>query len=141
MKKFMQQSRLMRAPGHKQLESDVGLWKLQRAKYYNSRTDEWIRVYQCPMHYRCKCNVLCRILAEKDYKRLEFFGIHDENSHANDASKKLKYNQIGAIYNSVMIAPKQSATQLRRNFITKNIKFIIRSCNIYMYISSKKLKK
>ena len=48
MKKFMQASRLMKAPGHKQLDSDMGLWKLQRAEYYNSRTDEWIRVYQCP---------------------------------------------------------------------------------------------
>ena len=92
MKKFMQQSRLMKAPEHKQLESDVGLWKLQRAEYYNSRTDEWIRVYQCPMHYRCKCNALCRILSRKDYKRFEFFGTHDENSHANAASKKSKYN-------------------------------------------------
>jgi hypothetical protein len=92
MTKFMQQSRLMKAPGHKQLESNVGLWKLQRAKYYNSRTDEWIRVFQCPMHYRCKCNALCRTLAGKNYKLLEFFGTHDENSHANDASKQLKYN-------------------------------------------------
>jgi hypothetical protein len=40
MKKFMQASRLMKAPGHKQLDSDMGLWKLQRAEYYNSRTDE-----------------------------------------------------------------------------------------------------
>ena len=50
MKMFMQQSRLMKAPGHKQNATDVGLWKLQRQEYHNSRTDEWIRVYQCPMH-------------------------------------------------------------------------------------------
>jgi hypothetical protein len=43
--------------------------------------------------------------------------LHDGNSHANDASRKLKYNQIGAIYDSVLIAPKQSATQLRRNLM------------------------
>ncbi len=30
MKKFMQQSRLMKAPEHKQNAADVGLWKLQR---------------------------------------------------------------------------------------------------------------
>jgi hypothetical protein len=46
------------------------------------------------MHYRCKCNALCRILAGKDYKRLEFFGTHDENSHANDASKKLDWSHL-----------------------------------------------
>ena len=62
-------------------------------------------------------NATRRILVGKDYKRLEFFGTHDENSHGNDASKKLKYNQIGAIYDSVLIAPKQSATQLRRNLM------------------------
>jgi hypothetical protein len=87
MKKSMPQSRLMKAPGHKQLETDVGLWKLQRAEYYNSRTDEWIRVYQCPMSYRCKCHAICRFIAGKDYKRLEFFSTHDEKSHANDASR------------------------------------------------------
>jgi hypothetical protein len=46
-----------------------------------------------------------------------FYGTHDENSHATDHSKKLKYNQIDAIYDSVIIAPKQSATQLRRNLM------------------------
>jgi hypothetical protein len=75
MKKFMQQSRVYKAPGHnlKQNPTDVGLWKLQCAEYHNSCTNEWILVFQCPMHYSCKCNVLCRILAGKDYKWLEFF--------------------------------------------------------------------
>ncbi len=88
----MQQSRLMKAPGHKQLDTDVGLWKLQRQEYHNSRTDEWIRVYKCPMHYRCKCKAQVGICTGKDYKRVEFYGDHDENSHATDHSKKLKYN-------------------------------------------------
>ncbi len=39
MKKSMQQSRLMKAPGHKQLDTDVGLWKLQHTEYYNLCTD------------------------------------------------------------------------------------------------------
>ena len=39
MKKFMQQSRLMKAQRHKELPTDVGLWKQQRAEYLNSRTD------------------------------------------------------------------------------------------------------
>ena len=69
------------------------------------------------MDHHCNCKALVRIITGKDYKRLEFFGTHDKNSHANDASKKLKYNQIGAIYDSSMIAPKQSATQLRRNLM------------------------
>ncbi len=117
MKKYMQQSRLMKAPGHKQLETDMGFWKLQGAEYYNSRSDEWIRVYKCPMQYRCKCKAQVRVIAGKDYKQLEFYGTHDENSHATDHSKKLKYKQIDAIYDSVMIAPKQSVTLLRHNLM------------------------
>ncbi len=34
MKKCMQQSCLMKAPGHEELPTDVGLWKQQRAEYY-----------------------------------------------------------------------------------------------------------
>ena len=88
MKKFMQQSRLMKAPGHTELPTDIGLWKQHRTEYYNSRTEEWIRVMKCPNKYRCKCNVQVRIIARKGYTRLEFFGSHDETSHATDHSKK-----------------------------------------------------
>ncbi len=35
MKKFMQQSSLMKAPGHRQLDTCVGLWKLQHAEYHH----------------------------------------------------------------------------------------------------------
>jgi hypothetical protein len=69
------------------------------------------------MSYLCKCKAQVRIFARKDYKRLEFYCTHDENSHATDHSKKLKYKQIDAIYDSFMIAPKQSATQLRSNLM------------------------
>jgi hypothetical protein len=61
--------------------------------------------------------VQVRIIAGEDYKLLEFYGTHDEHSHPTEHSKKLKYNQIETIYNSVTIAPKQSATQLRRNLM------------------------
>ena len=41
---------------------------------------------KCPLSYRCKivckCKEQVRITAGKDYKLLEFFGTHDENSHA-----------------------------------------------------------
>ena len=81
-KKFMQQSRLMKAPGHKELQTDIGLWKQHRAEYYNLRTEEWILVMKYLLSYRCKCKVRVRIIARKDYKLLGFFGTHDENSHA-----------------------------------------------------------
>ena len=77
VKKFMQQSHLMKAGGHKELPTDVGPWKQQRAEYFNSRIDEWIRVMKCPMTYRCRCQAKVRIIVEKNYKRLKFYGTHD----------------------------------------------------------------
>ena len=49
---------------------------------------------KCPLGYRCKCKARVGIIAGKDYKLLEFFGTHDENSHADVtpwAGKKLKH--------------------------------------------------
>ena len=120
MKKFMQDSRLMKAPGHKTLDTDIAYWKLHRAKYYNSRQDEWIRVYKCPLHHRCKCqaNLKVRIITGKNYQLLEFYGTHDETSHVIGHSKNLKHvDQIVAIHDAVMVAPKQSAAALRRNLM------------------------
>ncbi len=75
----------MKAPGHEELPTDIDLWKQKCAEYYNLRTNEWIRVMKRPMSYdRCKCKAQVRIITRKDYKLLEFFGTHDENSHAVD---------------------------------------------------------
>ena len=101
VKKFMQDSRLMQTPGHKTLDTDIAYWKLHSDEYYNSRQDEWIRVYKCPLNHRCRCQAKVRIITEKNYKRLEFHGTHDENGHANDKSKSLRYNQIVAIHDAV----------------------------------------
>ena len=119
----MQDSRLMIAlatdPEKKNLKTDIALWKVQRSEYYNSRTDEWILVFKCPMNYRCRCPAKVRICTGNNYKRLEFFGTHDEQthdeqSHAVDYSKTLSYKQIVTIHDAVMVAQKQSATVLRR---------------------------
>ena len=119
MKKFMQDSRLMVAPATdpEKKKTDLALWKQRRAEYYNSRTGEWIQVYKCPMNYRCRCPARVRICTGKDYIRLEFHGTHDALSHAADKSKTLSYKQIVTIHDAVMVAPKQSATVLRRNLM------------------------
>ena len=85
MKKFMQQSRLMKAPGHKELPTDIGLWKQYRVEYFNWRTDDWIQVMKCPLKYQCKRPAQLRIIAGKYYKLLELFGTHDENRHSVDS--------------------------------------------------------
>ena len=60
---------------------------------------------KCPLKYICKCPAQVKIITRKDYKRLEFFGTHDEHSHAEDKSKNLKHDQIVTIYYSVMVPP------------------------------------
>ena len=119
MKKFMQDSRLMVAPGKdpEKNKTDIALWKQQRKPYWNSRTDEMVHMFMCPMNHRCKCKAMVRIITGKDHKRLEFVGTHDETSHANDSSKSLTHKQIVTIHQAVMVAPKQSAASLRRNLM------------------------
>ncbi len=47
--------------------------------------------------------------------QLDRCGEHNTNSHDDDKSKYLKYDQIVAVTYAVTIAPQQSAAQLRRN--------------------------
>ena len=86
MEKFMQDSRLMIAPGKdpEKNKTDKALWKQQRKEYWNSRTDEMVHTFKCPMDHRCRCKAKVRIITGKGYKRLEFHGTHDVTSHAAD---------------------------------------------------------
>jgi hypothetical protein len=115
MTKFMTDSRLLKTPGRKPKKTEIHLWKLSSKEYYSKRSDEHIHIYKCPMAYRCNCKAKCRVSVGKTYVRLEFHGTHDETSHATERSKTLKYKQIIAIHDAVIIAPNQSATKLRRN--------------------------
>jgi hypothetical protein len=47
--------------------------------------------------------------------QLDRCGEHNANSHDEDKSKYLKYDQIVAVTDAVTIAPQQSAAQLHRN--------------------------
>ena len=51
----------------------------------------------------------------RGWKQLHRFGEHDASSHKQDTSKYLKHEQIVAVSDAVLIAPQQSAAQLRRN--------------------------
>ena len=69
----------------------------------------------CPLNYRCGCSAQVKLITGADYKRLEFSGTHDSDSHAKGRSKTLTHDQIALIYDAVVIAPHQSGTKLRRN--------------------------
>ena len=67
----------------------------------------------CPLNYRCGCSAQVKLITGADYKRLEFSGTHDSESHAKERSKNLTHEVL--IHDAVVIAPNQSGTQLRRN--------------------------
>ncbi len=46
--------------------------------------------------------------------QLDLCYAHNANSHDEEKSKYLKYNQIFAVTDAVTIAPQQSAAKLRR---------------------------
>jgi hypothetical protein len=118
MKKFMDDSRLFKTPGHRLKPTDISLWKQHCQPYLNSRTKETIRPFRCPMHTRCGYEAQVRLCIRKNYKRLEFHGVHDEHSHAKEIkSKKLIYKQITAIHDAVIVTPNQSASKLHRNLL------------------------
>ncbi len=115
MKKYMHASGLNKTPGHKTKEPDIHLWKQYSKEYLNKRTGEWIKPFRCPMHYRCDCHAQVKLITRPDYIWLEFCCMHDEHSHANEKSKKLKHDQIVLLHKAVCIAHKQSGTKAHSN--------------------------
>ena len=114
---FMSASGLQKVPGHVSKETDIGLWKLART---HSRSGGWtLRVFKCPMAFRCDCEAQIRITEGfchgDGFTLLEKSGTHDINSHQKDKSKFLKIKHIEAVHNAVSVAPTVAATALRRN--------------------------
>jgi hypothetical protein len=59
---------------------------------------------------------MLRLVMAKDYLELQRSELrHHTSSHAQDDSKKLKYEQMVAIRDAVVTAPQLSASMLRRN--------------------------
>ena len=54
-------------------------------------------------------------MTSKDYIELQRYGLHDRNSHDNDASKKLTYVQRVSVKEAAKTAPTLSSAVLRRN--------------------------
>ena len=111
---FMEESMLKMIPTHVPNETDIGLWKLYR-EYTQLRSGTKIRLYRCPLNYRCGCDAKLRVTIEKEAIQLDFCGVHTPSSHDDDKSKYLKHNQIVALKKAVTIAPNQSACHIRRN--------------------------
>ena len=54
------------------------------------------------MRYRCKCDIGMRVVTCPDFIVLQRHGLHDKDSHDDDGSKKLKYDQIVSVHEAAM---------------------------------------
>jgi hypothetical protein len=113
-REWMSASKLKKLPGHIAKPTDFALWKQYR-RFTKRKTGVDIRLFRCPMHYRCGCSAGIRIQTSPSLIQLDRSGEHHANSHDEDKSKFLKYNQIIAVTDAVAIAPNLSAAELRRN--------------------------
>jgi hypothetical protein len=98
------------------------------------------------MQHRAKCKCMLRLVMAEDYVELQCSeNCHQADSHAQDDSKTLKYDQMVANREAVIIAPQLSATILRQNMklhdrLTKTISpDHIRSFQHQVYCTCKKL--
>ena len=110
---LMELSGQKKFPCHRALDSDLGCWKL--CKTHVNKRGVTFRVYHCPMRHRCKCRKAIRVVTCNDYIELQRYGIHDRNSHDDDASKKLTYVQKVFIKEAAKTAPTLSGVAIRRN--------------------------
>jgi hypothetical protein len=110
---LMALSGLRKTLGHKDLSSDLAMWK--KAMQNTDRRGVTHTTYRCPLNYRCNCK--CAIRVSRGPQSLELWrsGLHDIHSHENDGSKHLKYDQIISVSDAVLAAPSVSGARLRRN--------------------------
>ena len=111
--KLMELSGQRKFPCHKALDTDLGGWRF--ARDHTDKRGVIFAVYRCPMRHRCKCQCCIRVVTSKDYIELQRYGLHDRNSHGNDASKKLTYVQRVNVKEAAKTAPTLSGTAIRRN--------------------------
>ena len=113
----MSASGLKKAPGHVSKPTDIGLWK--QARIHTRSGGYTLRVFKCPMRYRCDCLAQLRITEGTchgdGFILLEKSRTHDLTSHQNDKSKYLKFKHIEALHNAGSVAPTVAATAIRRN--------------------------
>mmetsp|Transcript_52291 Transcript_52291/g.109132 ORF Transcript_52291/g.109132 Transcript_52291/m.109132 type:complete len:96 (+) Transcript_52291:127-414(+) len=79
--KLMEDSRLVRLPGHVPGPTDAGLWIL-KTEYTIDGGRTRVKWCQCPMAYRFECKVQIKLYDDPTYTSLEVRGEHDADSHS-----------------------------------------------------------
>jgi hypothetical protein len=98
---------------HKALPSDKGFWKLGRS-HTDKRGITYV-VHCFLMRYRCKCNIILRVVTCPDFIKLQQHWLHDKDSCDKDNSKTSEYVQVVSVVEAVKSAPTLSCAALRRN--------------------------
>jgi hypothetical protein len=82
--------------------TNLGLWK--KGQVHESRGITYT-IYKCLMGGRAGCLCILQLVMAKDYLQLQHSELHHHAaSHAQDDSKKLKYEQMVAIRDAVVTA-------------------------------------
>ena len=81
-------SKPRKIPCHVAKETNVALWKLFR-EYPKQKGAILVRLFRCPLSYRCGFLAGIRIMEGADWMQLDRCGKHNANSHDEDKSKYL----------------------------------------------------
>jgi hypothetical protein len=93
--------------------TDLGFWK--KGQEHVSRVIHYT-IYKCQLQHRAKCKCMLRlVMAGYNVELQRNENRHQADSHAEDGSKRLKYDQMVAIREEVITGPQLSATIMRRN--------------------------
>jgi hypothetical protein len=86
-------SKPRKIPCHVAKETNVALWKLFR-EYPKQKGAILVRLFRCPLSYRCGFLAGIRIMEGADWMQLDRCGKYNANSHDEDKSKSkyLKYD-------------------------------------------------
>ena len=95
---IMEESRMIRLPGHVPQLTDVGMWKL-KSEYMCDQGQTSVKLLFCPMAYRFGCDCQIKKIDGPFYTALQMRGEHNADSHApeKERSKHLTVKHIHAI--------------------------------------------
>jgi hypothetical protein len=77
---WMAKSKLMLLPDHVSESTDLAMWKLLSEKR-KANGSILVRLYQCPLLYKCLCIAGLRITEGHAWTQLDQRGTHDADSH------------------------------------------------------------
>jgi hypothetical protein len=104
---LMALSGLRKTPGHKDLSTDLAMWK--KAMQNTDRRGITHTIYRCPLKHRCKCQCAIRVSRGPDFLELCRVGLHDMNiqaSHVRSNHLRVQSSNCSAFFFRRATSPK-----------------------------------